>query len=57
MKFEIRKTNHKEETAIKSLYMTKSLIAKVNDIATKNNTSFNNVVVSMIEHCLKEDEE
>ncbi len=57
MKFEIKKTKQKEETGYKSLYLTKSLIDRIDDIAAKNNTSFNNVVVSMIEHCLKEDEE
>ena len=52
MKFEIKKTKQKEETGYKSLYLTKSLIDRIDDIAAKNN-----VVVSMIEHCLKEDEE
>ena len=43
MDFGLKSTKNKEPTVYKTLY------------ATENNTSFNNVVVSMIESCLKED--
>jgi len=56
MAFEIRRTKNKVETINKSLYISKVLADKVQQIANENNTSFNNIVVSMIESCLKEDE-
>ena len=54
MEFEIKKTKNKTETINKSLYISKALAKQVQQIANDNNTSFNNVVISMIEHCLKE---
>lgn len=55
MVFEIKKTKNKTETVNKSLYISKALAKQVQKIADDNNTSFNNIVVSMIEACLKED--
>lgn len=57
MNFEIKKTRNKTETINKSLYISKTLVERIQKIATDNNTSFNNVVISMIEACLKEDTE
>lgn len=57
MTFEIKKTRNKVEAVNKTLYITETLAKQVQKIADNNNTSFNNVVISMIEHCLKEDEE
>ncbi|MCI8332831.1 MAG: hypothetical protein HFE78_08415 [Clostridiales bacterium] len=54
MKIKIKETQNKEPSTNKSLYLKNSLIEKINKIAKDNNTSFNNVVVSMIEHCLEE---
>lgn len=56
MVFEIKKTKNKTETVNKSLYISKALAKQVQKIADDNNTSFNNIVVSMIEACLKENE-
>lgn len=56
MPFELKKTKRKVETIYKTLYLSKDLADKLQKIANDNNTSFNNVVVSMIESCLKEDE-
>ena len=53
MKFEIKKTKEKENASYKSLYIKDKLADEIYKIAKDNNTSFNNVVISMIEHCLK----
>lgn len=56
MTFEIKKTRNKVGAINKTLYITETLAEQVQKIATENNTSFNNVVISMIEACLKETE-
>jgi hypothetical protein len=53
MKFVPKKTKEKEPTSYKTLYLKEKLVNEVEKIAKENNTSFNNVVVSMIETCLK----
>jgi len=55
MAFKIKGTKNKVEAVNKSLYISKVLADKVQKIASENGTSFNNVVVSMIEACLSED--
>lgn len=55
MKFELKKTKDKEETCYKTIYIKQTLVDKINQIAVENNTSFNNVVISMIEACLNSD--
>lgn len=55
MNFELKSTKNKEPTVYKTLYIKRSLADRVEKIAAENRTSFNNVVVSMIESCLKED--
>lgn len=45
-------TQNKEPVGYKSLYIKLSLIEKIEKIVKENNTSFNNVVISMIEYCL-----
>ena len=55
MKFVPKDTKKKETTIYKSLYIKEDLVKKVEEIAKINNTSFNNVVVSMIEYCLLDD--
>lgn len=56
MKFVPKNTKKKEDTVYKSLYIKDELVKKVDEIAKANNTSFNNVVVSMIEFCLYDDD-
>jgi len=56
MNFEIKATKNKEPTVYKSLYLKRSLAEQVEKIAAENETSFNNVVVSMIESCLKDEQ-
>lgn len=54
MEFKIRLQKEKEETVYKSLYMRQKQVDQINKIAKEYNTSFNNVVISMIESCLDE---
>jgi len=55
MKFELKRPPSKTESIYKTLYIKRSLADQVEKIAVDNKTSFNNVVVSMIESCLKEE--
>lgn len=45
------------ESRYKTIYLRQEIIEALEKIAQKNNTSFNNVVVSMIEQCLEENED
>ena len=54
MKFVVKQTREKELSLYKSLYIKDVLVKEIDKIAIENNTSFNNVIISMIEHCLKE---
>ena len=56
MKFVPKNTKKKENTMYKSLYIKEDLVKKVEEIAKDNDTSFNNVIISMIEYCLLEDD-
>ena len=53
MKFVPKETKEKEPTSYKTLYLKESLVKEIEKITKENNTSFNNVIVSMIETCLK----
>ncbi len=55
MKFELKRTKDKQETVYKTIYIKQTLVDQIDKIAKENDTSFNNVVVSMIESCLQED--
>jgi len=55
LKFAIRQTPGKEESTYKTLYIKRSLAEQIEEIVRENGTSFNNVVISMIESCLKEE--
>lgn len=56
MAFTIKPTKRKKESVNPSIYLSKEVHDKVLKIAAENDTSFSNVVVSMIEYCLKEQE-
>lgn len=49
----LKKTKNKEPAGYKSLYIKDKLVKQIEKIAIDNNTSFNNVIISMIEQCLK----
>ena len=57
MNFTLKKTKDKQPATYKTLYIQQQLCDKIDIIASKNQTSWNNVVISMIESCLKEDNE
>lgn len=56
MKFAIKQTRGKEACTYKTLYMKKELSKQIERIAAEYKTSFNNVVVSMIEACLSDED-
>lgn len=53
MSFVPKKTKDKIPATYKTLYLKENYVKAIEKIAKENNTSFNNVVVSMIETCLK----
>lgn len=50
----IKPTKKKNETVYKSLYIKEDLEKELNKIAKEHNTSFNNIVISLLEFALKE---
>lgn len=54
MAFKIKPTKEKRPSVYKTIYLKQELVEKVDKIAAENQTSFNNVVVSMIESCLED---
>ncbi len=56
MNFKIKQTQKKVSSTYKTLYIKDDLVKKIEKIAKQNNTSFNNVVISMIEACINSDE-
>ena len=54
MSIEIDLKKSKVNANYKTIYLKNEMIEKINKIANKNDTSFNNIVVNMIEYCLKE---
>lgn len=54
-KFNIKKTKEKEISLYKTLYIKEDLVKLIDKIASDNNTSFNNIIISMIEECLSEE--
>ena len=56
MRFEIKQTKYKEPCTYKTLYLNRALLEQIEHIAAEHHTSFNHVVVSMIEACLLEDD-
>lgn len=56
MAFKLKPTKEKVEATYKTLYISVSLVRQIEQIAKDNNTSFNNVVISMIESCLHGEE-
>lgn len=49
MTFKPKPTKQKVRAGYKTLYISDELVDKINKIATDNETSFNNVVISIIE--------
>ena len=57
MGFKLKNTKQKEPAIYKTLYIKQALADRIEKIAAENNTSWNNVVISMIESCLDEETE
>ena len=55
MAWTLKKTKEKVKCSYKTLYIADDVIEEINKIAKDNSTSFNNVIISMIESCLNED--
>lgn len=53
MNFTLKKTKDKKPSVYKTLYIQQELSDQIETIAANNQTSWNNVVISMIESCLK----
>ena len=53
----LKKKKKKIPSTYKSIYIKEELAKKIEQIAKDNDTSFNNVVISMIEKCLKDDKD
>lgn len=49
---EIDFSKQKVNASYKTIYIRNDTIEKINKIASENNTSFNNVVISMINYCI-----
>lgn len=56
MSFQIKDTKKHIKHIYKTLYISEVLVSRIDNLAYANNTSFNNIVISMIESCLREDE-
>lgn len=54
MAFIPKQTKKKDVSVHRSLYIKESLMEEVEKIAIENNTSINNVIISMIEFCIKD---
>lgn len=56
MAFNPKPTKQKVKAGYKSLYIKDELSEKINELAKKHDTSFNNVVISIIEDFFKNEE-
>ncbi len=57
MAFTPRETKKKVKAGYKTLYIKDELSEKINKLAEKHNTSFNNIVISIIEDFFKTNDE
>lgn len=54
MSIKINFNKEKVSAGYKTIYLKTDCIEKIEKIANENNTSFNNVIVNMINYCLDE---
>ena len=54
MPFQPKQTRQKKKSVYKTLYISQELVDAVDKLAAESGTSFNNVIVSMVEYCLAE---
>ena len=53
MEFKPKATKEKVKAGYKTLYITDELAGKLNNLAKKHETSFNNIVISILEDFFK----
>lgn len=56
MAFNPKPTKQKVKAEYKTLYITSELVEKINKLATSYDTSFNNIVISIIEDFFQKEE-
>lgn len=56
MAFKPKPTKNKKKSGYKTIYISDALVEKLNKIASDNETSFNNVVISIIEQFFENEE-
>ena len=56
MTFKPKPTKNKVKAGYKTLYISDELVEKLNKIAEDNETSFNNVVISILEDFFKKED-
>lgn len=56
MAFKPKPTKQKVKAGYKTLYIRDELSEKINEIAEQNNTSYNNVVISILEDFFEREE-
>lgn len=56
MAFKPKPTRNKIEKSYKSLYISDELVQKIEKIVMRHNTSFNNVVISILEDFFEREE-
>ena len=54
MNFKVKPTKKKVSCVYKTIYIQEELSKKIEKLAYENNSSFNNIVISMIEYCINE---
>ena len=54
MLFKPKETRRKIKSVYKTLYISQEFVDAIDKMASENETSFNNVVISMVEYCLAE---
>lgn len=55
MAFKLKPTKQKVKAGYKTLYISDDLAEKVNKMAVDNETSFNNVIISILEHFFEQE--
>ena len=57
MPFQPKNGHDKPARIYKTLYISEDLVSRIDKLAQDNDTSFNSIVISMIEYCLDEEKE
>ncbi len=55
MSINIDYKKNKVNSTYKTIYIKNDLVDKIDELARKNNTSFNNIIIKMIEYCTEKE--